>query len=92
MDQDEIEHYRYTSQNTSKYGDIFFLMADGHAGHEAPAFFIDRISVAIIDILNLKPWDFGNQESNSALSRLIALVYSNLDDEYTRYFLESGTF
>ena len=77
-------NHQFMQQNTSLHGDVLFLMADGHAGHEAPIFFIKRISQAVLSLLNERRWNFGDKESNAMLQERITLIYSEWDDEYTR--------
>ncbi|KAJ3345847.1 hypothetical protein HDU91_007215, partial [Kappamyces sp. JEL0680] len=69
---------------TSNWGHKFFFMADGHAGHEAPHFFIAGLKKEIQELLNAKNWDFGHSEDQHELSARITEIYLALDQEYVR--------
>ncbi len=68
---------------TSVWGDKVFFLADGHAGHEAPVFFITGLQKQILDILNKRKWFFGNVEDQTELMATLTEIYIALDEEYT---------
>ncbi|KAI8894969.1 phosphatase 2C-like domain-containing protein [Globomyces pollinis-pini] len=60
-----------------------FLVADGHAGHEAPLFFINGLATKLLALLNSNNWNFSIKSHQSQLISLITDIYQSLDDEYT---------
>ena len=85
MDQDgqSDSENRIKQQHCSIWGDQVFLMADGHAGHEAPYFFISGLSRQILSLLNSKKYDFGDEGTQQELRSQLEELFLDLDDEYT---------
>jgi serine/threonine protein phosphatase PrpC len=85
----EIEDKYFPSKDTdpsewiSVYGDRIFMIADGHAGHHAPSWFIKGLAKHILEIFNSKYWDFSISSQRSELMNLITAVFADLDDQYT---------
>ena len=64
-------------------GDQLFIIADGHAGHKAASWFIERISKGVMKLLNVKCWSFESCSDRSQLTNGISDLFQRLDREYT---------
>ncbi|KAJ3270079.1 hypothetical protein HDV01_000573 [Terramyces sp. JEL0728] len=86
---DYCEDYYFPNDDTplneyiSKHSDQIFIMADGHAGHEAAQYFTSGIAAALIHILNNKKFDFSDSKHQEEISDLICGLFAKLDTEYT---------
>ncbi|KAJ3254983.1 hypothetical protein HK103_006685 [Boothiomyces macroporosus] len=71
------------SDYISKHSDQIFIMADGHAGHEAARYFTSGIATGLIQILNERMYDFSDSKHQQVISELICNLFEKLDREYT---------
>ena len=67
----------------SIHGDYIFIVADGHAGHEAADWFIERLSDGVMNILNSTNWSFDDCSSRADLTSHITDLFVTYDKEYT---------
>jgi serine/threonine protein phosphatase PrpC len=86
----EIEDVHFPTISTpkqnyvSKHGDKLFIIADGHAGHQAPYYFIDGLSTRIMTLLNEKRYDFSDLEHQLEITNEITEMFTHLDKVYTQ--------
>lgn len=67
----------------SIHGDRLFFLGDGHAGSEAPVFFITGLSQRLLQLLDSMKFDFSLEHHQHILKEEIMKIYLELDEEYT---------
>jgi hypothetical protein len=82
----------------SIYDVRLFMVADGHAGHQAPLFFLKGLAIELMQLLNSKQWDFSMAQDQDTLRKNITRIYLQLDSEYTiiktteyKYWVANGS-
>jgi serine/threonine protein phosphatase PrpC len=82
---DKCEDFYYPLEGicSSINGDKLFLLADGHAGHQAPNFFIRGVRDSVLQVLNTKKFDFSLESHQNEIKTRITQIYLDLDQEYT---------
>jgi serine/threonine protein phosphatase PrpC len=82
---DQCEDFYYPLEGfcSSNNGDKLFFLADGHAGHQAPNYFITGIKTGVLQLLNSKKFDFSLDSHQTEIKTKITQIYLDLDQEYT---------
>ena len=82
---DKCEDFYFPTEGfcTSSNGEKLFFLADGHAGHQAPSFFIAGVKEGVISLLNSKKFDFSLDSHQKEIKTRITQIYLDLDQDYT---------
>jgi len=86
----EMEDFHYPSQNetpnnlhplTGKTYQLFML-ADGHGGHACARFAVQRLPLAVIELVNSRVWNVRSQEDQQLMRSELQRIFLQLDEEY----------
>lgn len=59
-----------------------FVLTDGHGGNEASKFFVPKMRDAVLEMMDSKDWNFGNEDDREAFEMVVSDVFEMLDKEF----------